>query len=232
MPADHPIPSRAKEKTMANEDLARELRRIGQGKRGVEDAVSYAWGHRIRLEIVVALHDGPQSTDGLAGIVRKPISTVTHHVEELLQDGIIGIAKTERVGNLVQTYYRVIRKAEFSHEEVAAMTPEERHALFALVVHSATSEAMCSLRAGKMTNDPMIHLAWDRIDLDAKGREDLAAEQIRSWERTKEIACEAANRRAEAGEPGRSYIVTSFGYERSGIVAAGLQDDSLASGDD
>jgi hypothetical protein len=217
---------------MANKDLRQELRRMGQGKRGVEDAVSFAWGHRVRLEIVAVLYEGQQSIDGLAGILRKPNSTITYHVEELLQDGIIGIAKTEKVGNLVQTYYRVLQLTEFSHEEVAAMTPAERHALFALVIQSATTEAMCSLWAGKMTNDPLIHLAWDRLYLDAKGREDLAAEQIRSWERTKEIACEAANRRAETGEPGRSYIVTSFGFERSRNTAPKAQDESLTSGED
>jgi DNA-binding transcriptional ArsR family regulator len=217
--------------SMARDELL-ELRRIGQGTRGVEDAVSYAMGHRTRLEIVVALHDGPQSADGLAKIVGRPLSSVTHHIEELLKDGMIGIAKTERVGNLVQTYYRVIKLAEFSKEEVATMASDERHALFALVVQSATTEALCSLWAGKMTDDPFIHLAWDRIDLDVQGREDLAAEQVRFWRRTKEIACEAANRRAETGEPGRSYIVTSFGYERSHTVAPDPQDDSLASGND
>lgn len=213
-------------------DPLEELRRIGQGKRGIEDAVSYAWGHRIRVEIVVVLHDGPQSADGLAKSVRRPLSTVGHHIEELLKDGIIGIAKTERVGNLVQTYYRVIKLAEFSQEEVAAMTPGERRALFALVVQSATSEAMCSLRSGKMINDPLIHLAWDRLDLGKQGREDLAAEQIRSWERMKEIQCEDANRRAETGEPGVTYIVASFGYERSRTFAPESKGDSLASGED
>lgn len=213
-------------------DPLEELRRIGQGNRGVEEAVSYSWGHRIRLEIVAVLHEGSQTADGLAKSVGKPLSTVGHHIEELLKDGIIGVAKTEMVGNLVLTYYRVLKLSEFSQEEVATMTPGERRALFALVVQSATSEAMCSLWAGKMTSDPLIHLAWDRLDLDVQGRKDLAAEQIRFWERTKEIACEAANRRAETGEPGRSYIVTSFGYERSRTVESTPPGDSLASGED
>jgi DNA-binding transcriptional ArsR family regulator len=212
-------------------DLLEELRRIGQGKRGVEDAVSYAVGHRIRLEIVVALHDGLQSADGLAKIVQRPLSTVTHHIEELLKDGMIGIAKTERVGNLVQTYYRVIKLAEFSRKEVAAMTPEERHALFALVIQSATTEAMGSLWAGKMTDDPTIHLAWDRINLSKKGRGEMAEEQLRSWERIKEIACKDANRRAKTDEPGVTYVVSSFGFERS-RTAPEPKDDSPASGDD
>lgn len=217
---------------MEKQDLLEELRRIGQGKRGVEDAVSYAWGHRIRLEIVVALHDGSQSADGLARIVGEPLSTVGHHIEELLQDGIIGVAKTKRVGNLVQTYYHVIKLAEFSHEEVAAMTPEERHALFALVLQSATTEAMCSLRAGKMADDSHIVLAWNRMNLSKQGREAVADEQIRSWERLKEIECEDANRRAETGDQGVTYIVSTFGFERSRTVAPEPKDDSSASGDD
>lgn len=209
-----------------------ELRRVGRGARGVEDAVSYAVGHRTRLEIVAALHEGPASADGLARIVGKPLSTVTHHIEELLKDGLIGIAKTEKVGNLIQTYYRVIKLSEFSKEEVAAMTPAERHALFALVVQSTTTEAMCSLWAGKMIDDPRIFLAWNRINLSKQGREDLADEQVRSWERMREIECEDANRRAETGDQGVTYIISSFGFERSRTTASAPKDDSLASGDD
>ncbi len=44
-------------------------------------------------------------------------------------------------------------------------------------------------------------LAWNRIVLDRQGREDLADEQARSRERIHEIEAEAANRRAESGEP-------------------------------
>jgi DNA-binding transcriptional ArsR family regulator len=217
---------------MAKEFDLEELRRIGQGERGIEDAVSYAVGHRIRLEIVAALHEGSESAAGLAKIVRRPLSTVTHHIEQLLKDGLIGIAKTEKVGNLTQAYYRVIKLTEFSREEVAAMTAEERHALFALVVQSATTEALCALWAEKMIDDPNIVLAWNRINLSKQGRKAIADEQIRSWERLKEIECEDANRRAETGDQGVTYIVSTFGFERSRTVAPEPKGNSLASGDD
>lgn len=48
-----------------------------------------------------------------------------------------------------------------------------------------------------------------------RGRRDLADEQDRSWLRIREIEAESANRRAESGEVGTSYVVTSFGFQRS-----------------
>jgi DNA-binding transcriptional ArsR family regulator len=192
------------------------LRRVGTATRGVEDSVSYAVGHRIRIEILAALHEGPSTAVGLAKIVRQRLSTVTHHIEELLADGSIEIAWTEQIrANMTQNHYRVVELPEFSDEEIAEMAPDERQALAALIVQAATAEALASLWAGKLRSDPRVFLAWNRINLDKQGRVDLADEQVRSWARVKEIECEAANRLAENNdEEGVTYVVTSFGYER------------------
>lgn len=207
------------------------LRRVGKGTRGIEDSVSYAVGHRIRIEILAALHEGPESPDGLAKIVGRPLSTVTHHIEELLKDGSIEIARSVKVrGNIVQHYYRVIELPEFSSEEIAAMSEDERQALFALIVQAATAEALASLWAGKMIHDRRIQLAWNRIILDLQGREDLADEQDESWKRVKQIECDSATRLAERGEKGVTYVVTSFGYERSRHSAPPPLEDRPALG--
>jgi DNA-binding transcriptional ArsR family regulator len=192
------------------------LRRMGKGTRGVEDSVSYAVGHRIRIEILAALHEGPESAAGLAKVVRQRLSTVTHHIEELLADGSIEVARTKQVRvNMTQHFYRVVELPEFSDEEIAAMSLGERQALAGLILQASMAESLASLWAGKMKNDPRVFLAWNRINLDRQGRDDFADEQIRSWQRVKEIECESTNRRAVSGEPGVTYIVTSFGYERS-----------------
>lgn len=197
-------------------EVLKDLRRMGQGERSVEDSVSYALAHRIRIEILAALHEGPESADGLSKIVGRPLSTVKHHIDELLKDGSIAVAWTKLIrANMTQNFYRVVELPEFSDEESAAMTPDERQAIAALIVQAATAEALASLWAGKMVDDPRIVLAWNRINLDVQGREDLSGEQGGSWERIKEIECESANRMAESGEKGVTYVVTSFGYERS-----------------
>ncbi len=188
-----------------------------QGRKGrsVEEAVSYAVGHRIRIEVLAALHEGPASTKDLAKIVRQPLSNLTHHVEELLASGSIEIARTETVGNISQNFYCVVKLPLYSSEDFAAMTAEERQATLGLILQATMAEAMASLWAGKLHSDPRVMLAWNRINLDAQGRSDLADEQDRSWERMQEIEAESATRRTESGEAGTTYIVTSFGYERS-----------------
>jgi DNA-binding transcriptional ArsR family regulator len=196
------------------------LRRMGKRGRGVEDSVGFSLGHQIRVEILAALHEGPNSAAGLAKIVRRQLSTVTYHIEELLKDGSIEICRTEKVrGNISQHWYCVMELPEFSAEEIAAMSEEERQALAALIVQAASAEALASLWAGKMVCDPRIVLMWDRMMFDRQGREDCADEQGESWDRIKGIAGESANRMAESGEEGVTYIVTSFGFERSRNLA-------------
>lgn len=201
---------------------------LGKGPRGIEDAVSYALGHRIRIEILAALHEGPDSADGLAKIVRRPLSTVTHHIGELLKDGSIEIARTEQVGNLVQHFYCVVKLPYYSDEDFAALSREEKLEIIGLILRAAMAEALAALWAGKLLDDPRVILAWNRINLDRQGREELADEQARSWSRIQEIEAESANRRAESGEPGITYVVTSFGYKRSRTSA----QQPVASGED
>lgn len=191
------------------------LRRMGAGERGVEETVSYAVGHRIRIEMLAALREGPKSAADLAKVVRQPLSTVKHHLEELLVDGSIEIAWAKPIRtNMTQNHYRVVELPEFSKEEVEEMTPEERQALFALIAQAATAEVLASLWAGKMVYDSNIVLAWSWFNFDEQGRRDLAEEQNESWERVNNIASESAHRMAESKEKGVTYVVTIFGYER------------------
>jgi DNA-binding transcriptional ArsR family regulator len=191
------------------------LRRLGKEGRGIEESVSFALAHRIRIEVLAALHEGPASAKELAETVCQPLSTVDHHIKELLKDGSIEVAKIKKVGNLVQHFYCMVRLPYYSDEDVAAMTPQERRALAGLILQASMAEAMASLWAGKLHDDPRVMLAWNRINLDKQGRIDLAEEQGRSWGRQHEIEAESASRRAETGEPGITYVVTLFGYERS-----------------
>jgi DNA-binding transcriptional ArsR family regulator len=200
---------------VANPDVAALQRNNEEGGRTVEEAVSYAVGHRIRIEILAALHEGPASPKELARIVHQPLSNITHHIEKLFQAGSIDIARTVPVGNITQTFYCMVKLPFYSNEDIAAMTEHERQVLAGIILQSVAAEAMASLWAGKLHSDPQVMLAWNRVRLDDQGRNDLAAEQKRSWERIMEIETEATNRRAESGDVGITYVVTSLGYERS-----------------
>jgi DNA-binding transcriptional ArsR family regulator len=184
-------------------------------ERSVEEAVSYAVGHRIRIEVLAALNEGPRSPDELARIVRQPLSKVTHHIQELLKSNSIEIARTEQVRNFTQNFYRAVEVAYHSDEEHAALSPEERQATYGVILQAIMAEALASFWAEKMIDDPRVWLSWRWFNVDAKGRDDIADEQARSWARVQEIEAESVARRAKSGEDAASIIVSSLGYERS-----------------
>ena len=195
------------------------LRRLGKDGRGIEDSVSYSLGHRIRIEIQAALHEGSATASRLAEIVHKPLSTVEHHIKEMLNDGSIDIAKTETVGNKIICHYCMVNLPYYSDADVAAMTEGERQALAGLILQAGMAEALASLWAKKFVSDPRVMLAWNRLNLDRQGREELADEEAASWRRRHEIEAKSANRRAKSGEEGVTYVTVALGFERSRTTA-------------
>lgn len=189
-------------------------------ERSIEEAVSYAIGHRIRVEMLSILNESPRSADELARMIRQPLSKATHHIKELLDSGSIEIARVEKVRNVVQNFYRAVETPFFSDEEMAAKTPEERQEIYGLVLQASMAEALAAFWAGKITSDPRVILAWCWFNVDEQGRAEIADEQAESWERIRDIEVRATSRRAESGEDAVSIVVTSFGYERSRAVAA------------
>jgi DNA-binding transcriptional ArsR family regulator len=183
--------------------------------RTIEEAVSYAVGHRVRIEVICLLNEQTHSAQELARLIRQPLSTVSHHIEELLKGGSIEVARTEQVRNISQNFYRAIEIPLLSDEQMQAMPPEARQEIYGLILQASMAEALASFTAGKISADPRAMLAWSWFNVDAQGRQDIADEQARSLERIGEIEAEATARRTKSGEKAQSIIVTSFGYERS-----------------
>lgn len=188
--------------------------RAGQRKKSIEEVVSYAVGHRIRVNILIVLNEGTYTPGEIARIIDEPLNNVSNHIRELLDAGSIELAKTEPVRNATQHYYRAVEMPFYSEEEAAAMTPEQRQVTAGLVVQSMTAEVMAALWAGKLTH-PRVWLAWDWFNVDAQGRQEIADEQERSWQRLRDIEVESTNRRAASGEEATSIIVSQAGFERA-----------------
>ncbi len=188
------------------------------GDRGCQEAVSYAVGHRIRVEIFAALHEGSASAIELSRIVRQPLSTVTHHIGALLEAGSIRVERTEKVRSVEQRFYAVPEPLHVSDDEMWEQTEEERQACCRVVLESMVAEALAGFWAGQLTSDPRVFLSWTWFNVDAQGREEIADEQLRSWKRLEEIEAQAAARCARSGEARTSVQVSSVGFERARSV--------------
>lgn len=183
-------------------------------KRSVEDAVAYAVAHRVRVEILGYLHECPRSPSELAELMGYPLSKVEHHIKELLASCSIELARIALVRNANEHFYRAVELPFFNDEEMWAMPIEARQEIYGLILQSSMAEAQAAFRAGKMSNDPRVWMAWRWFNLDAQGRNDLADELAQSWARIQEIEVESTNRSAESGEETVSIVVCTQGFER------------------
>jgi DNA-binding transcriptional ArsR family regulator len=176
--------------------------------------VSYAVGHRIRIEVLGILNEGTRSVSELAKLTSQPLTTIGHHIKELVHSGCIELARIEKVRNTDQHFYRAVELPFVSDEEAEALPPEVKQEYAALILQAIMAEGLGSLWAGKMGSDPDIRMMWRWFNLDDEGRQELADEQRKSWEHVVEIEAKATSRRAKSGEDATSVIVATMGFER------------------
>jgi DNA-binding transcriptional ArsR family regulator len=190
-------------------------------QRSVEEAVSYAIGHRIRIEILALLNEGTHSPSELAKLIRQPLTTVSHHIKELLNAGCIELARIEKVRNADQHFYRAVALPFVSDEEAELLPEEVRQQYAAVILQALMAEGLAALWAGKMTTDP-VWMSWRWFNLDAQGQEEAQEAQHEFWERIKEIDAQVATRVAGSGEKTTSTIVAALGFERFRPVGAAV----------
>lgn len=185
-------------------------------KRKIEDAVVYALGSGVRVDILCYLNETPRSTTELAQLMSLSLGKVEHHIKALLASRSIELAYVEKgTGNTREHFYRAVELPFFTDEEMWAMSFEARQEIYGRILQSSAAEALAAFRAGKVSNDPRVCMAWQWFNLDAQGRSDLADENARSWDRMVEIEAESANRLAITGEEGVSIIVSLLAHERA-----------------
>lgn len=190
-------------------------KRTGQRKKSIEEVVSYALGHRIRIHILLLLNEGTYTAGELAELIDEPLNNVSNHVRELVDAGSIEIAEIRRHRNFTQHVYRAVESPLYTREDFAAMTPQQRKVTWGMIIQSMMAEVMASFGAGKLNDDLDVVVAWDWLNLDAQGREEVSEEQVAFWDRLVEIEAESTNRVAVSGEDTVSYVVGELGFERA-----------------
>ena len=142
--------------------------RLGQGRRGVEEAVGYALKHQHRVELLCLLNEGERNRYELAALIGVEPDKIKHHLKELVDEGSIELAYSKRIGNLIQHYYRAVEMPLYSDEEVAAMSPEAKQAICGVILQAVMAESLAALWAGKMADDPRVWLSWRWFHVDAR----------------------------------------------------------------
>lgn len=188
---------------------------LAHSGRTIEEAVTNSIAHRLRIEILAALHEHPSTAIELARILGQPVGLLSHHVRQLVNDGSIEIARRRYIRNLAQPVYTVIKLPCYDSEDWRRLSPEERQVTSAVALRAAMAESLTSLWAGKLHSDDSLMLAWKPVVLTPSARVALTNEQKRSWERVCEIEREATTRLKANDQSGKLHIVTLLSFERS-----------------
>lgn len=185
-------------------------------KRSVEEAVQYALGHRIRNEILTLLNDGPASHSELAKMMSQGVSKIGHHIQEMLKDDSIELARVEQVRNTNVHIYRAVERPFISDAVARKLPSEANNEAAAFILQGMMAEALSALWTGKLDAKARhVWMGWRSVNLDAQGRREAHEEQAESYGRLVEIEARAAERLAESGESGTSTVVATLGFERS-----------------
>lgn len=195
-------------------------------KRSVEDAVAYAVAHGIRVDILCYLNERSRSPTELGQLMKLPLSTIEHHVKELLASSSIELERIEKVRNTNEHFYRAIEMPFYTDEEIWAMPQATRQEIYGLILQASMAEALSAFRAEKISQDRRAWMAWRWFNLDSKGRDDMADENERSWRRRLEIEAESTERSLETGEEPESVIVTLLTYLRCRTMSRRQRDPS------
>jgi DNA-binding transcriptional ArsR family regulator len=192
-----------------------QARSIVQRKKRIGEVVAYALSHRTRVLILIVLNEGVYTPAQVAKIIEEPLRNVSNHIRELAEAGSIELTKSVPKRNSVQHYYRAVEMPYYSEEDMEAMTPEQRDVTYGLVIQSMAAEMMAALWKGTLSSDPKTWLSWRWFNVDAQGREEIAEDLQRSWDRMWEIQAESTNRCAKSKEDTRSILVAHGGFERA-----------------
>jgi hypothetical protein len=153
------------------------------------------------------------------------MSTVSHHVTELLKAGCIEVADTRKKRNADQHFYRAIKMPEISDEEAEQLSPAEKQEIASVILQGVMAESLGALWAEKLNGEPeQVRMMWRWFNLDEEGRRELAQEQEESWERITEIEARSTNRRIDSDEEPVTMIAVILGFERHKPVGAAPPD--------
>lgn len=184
-----------------------------KARKGIEEVVQYALGHRIRVHVLIVLNEGIYTAGEISEIIGVPLNTLHNHLRRMLDDGSIEIAREGKKGNMTQYWYRAVETQTYSVEEFEQLPHLYRQNIVGAIVQSGTAEIMAGLYAGKLA-DPRATVFWDWYNLDAQGREDADALTERYLEEIREIEIEATNRAAGSGEETTSMLLDIAFFER------------------
>lgn len=184
-------------------------------KKGIADAVAYAAGNRLRIGALEILAEGKISVAEVAQELGVDVKKLSDHIRYLYDYGCIEEAGIGKARNTYKHFYRAVTLPCVSVEEYRTLSLGERRDVMGLIIQATIVETLASLRSRKLENDEKVQLIWDCLNLDVRGRREVAACLTNADKRLLAIGVANTKRLAKSGEGGIPMIASFAGFERS-----------------
>jgi DNA-binding transcriptional ArsR family regulator len=184
-------------------------------KKGIADAIAYAFGHWIRLEALAILAEGKSSVAEIARIIGVSVNRLSGHIRGLYEHGCIEYMGAGTSRNANEHYYRAVILPHISDEEFRAMPPVERRESLGIVTQAVIAETLAALRAGKLDDDENARIIGRFLRVDAQGKLEVQEHVLGVYEQLVDIKVKNMHRLAETGETGTTTIISATGFERN-----------------
>jgi DNA-binding transcriptional ArsR family regulator len=174
-------------------------KRAGKRRRNrqTEARIAYSVLHPVRLDILSTLFVRVAGRKELAKTLGKPLSTVSFHLKQLLDDNVIELVGEEPHERGTEFYYRAPLRPELGEGEIEKLPRAARRRLAAVALQAIVTEGLAALRHGQMDADDELRLDLVPLRLSSQGRAEVSLLQAEMLERLEAIAAEDADRPEE-----------------------------------
>jgi DNA-binding transcriptional ArsR family regulator len=169
--------------------------------------------HPVRARALTILVDREASPVEIGRELGMDASHIAYHVRLLREGGLIELTEeTPRRGS-VEHRYRAVRPDEFTDEEYATLTVEERNRHSRDIFCFAAADASCAFSSGSFGDRPDHHISRMAMQVDEKGWAELGALYSATLKEAYRIKAEARERLTKAGEAGTSALAFNTFFE-------------------
>lgn len=140
------------------------------------------------------------------------LSDVAYHFRILEKAGCIEVVRTVQRRGATEHIYRGTAAVEFTSEEFALLTKEERELFSRTSLQALVARADSSLRTGDFDSRDNRHLVWSAVELDEQGWNEFAEALDGCFSEVRRIHADSKDRLAASGDKAISATYGMLGF--------------------
>lgn len=192
--------------------MATDVRSEKGTEKGLEQQLVHLVSHPVRVKALTVLADRIASPKEIAAELNENISTVSHHVKELLRMEMIELVDEKRRRGAVEHFYRAVMRPIWSTEAWEALSVGERNRVSIWTMQLILADAARALIDGTFDSRPERHATRFPLVVDEKGWKKVLQAQLDALETIYEAQTESSERLARSGKDGFPIVASMLSF--------------------